>query len=84
MKLKIRVVKIKTWNKMEQEYGKFDPDEINTKSLFTKSMEESLPKNRIIKIYENVWTPNKNNRYTVDKEMIEKEFNSKDYPQYFI
>ena len=85
----MRVVKIKTWNRMEQEYGlcmeeMSEETSINTKSLFTKSMEESLPKNRIIKIYENIWAPNKHTRFNIDKEMIEKEFNSKDYPQYFI
>ena len=87
--MKIKVVKIKTWDRMEQEYGlnknkMFDETTINTDLHFTETMELFLPKSRIIKIYENAWSPDKHTTFNIDNQMIEKELNPKDYPQYFI
>jgi hypothetical protein len=82
-----RIVKIKTWDKMEKEFGLTFMDIIDCKNYFNKDMEEELPKNRIITLeyYYDVededwfWKG-----YIMDNEMIEEELNPKDYPQYFI
>ena len=94
----MKVVKIKTWDKMEQEYGLDRDGDILTSLdiLFSKEMEELLPKNRIIKInkitrehiyYDEVeeylWKIY-GEELLINPDMIEKILNPKDHPQYFI
>jgi len=81
----MRVVKIKTWNRMEQEYG-LDKNNhfINMETTFHKNMEEIMPKNRIIKIEKDELDYDIWKGYIITKFMIEEELDSKDYPQYFI
>jgi hypothetical protein len=83
------LVKIKTWNKMEQEYGLNKDVGINRYNPFTKKIEKNLPKNRIILIEYNyinkVYTWKKGIQlYVIMDYMIEKFLTSKEYPQYFI
>lgn len=48
-------VKIKTWNKMAEEYGEYEGD-IDIGYGFTRAMESSLPANRIIELdVDNMW-----------------------------
>ena len=46
--MEIQKVKIKTWAKMEEEYGLDICDDIDCPLTFTSSMEESMPDDRII------------------------------------
>ena len=64
----MKIVKIKTWKQMEEEFGTDLLGDIKTEFFFTKGMEEDMPKNRIIKVYENDnW-----NGWHIDNDMIEE------------
>ena len=81
-----RIVKIKTWKQMEEEYYKSDNREMISVGNFhfSKEMEEKLPKNRIITIIRskiNVW---KWGNYTITNNMIKKELNPEKYPEYLL
>ena len=75
----IRLVKIKTWEQMEQEFGLDKNDDIDCELSFLKVMEENMPKNRIIVLENKGWKG-----WTISDDMIEEEVNSENYPQYFI
>ena len=63
------LVKIKTWDKMKEEYGGNNIT-ILCRYSFTKVMEEILPKNRIINIDEDYqWKP-KNKVFEISEDMI--------------
>ena len=94
----MKIVKIKTWDKMEQEYGLDRDGDILTplNISFTKKMEELLPKNRIIKVnkilekdkyydnYEEYLYILGDKKFFINPYMIEEFLDPKDYPQYFI
>ena len=50
----VRIVKIRTWEDMEAEFGITDvePGAIDCEAYFTTEMEEELPEDRIIKVKE--------------------------------
>jgi hypothetical protein len=48
-------VKIKTWEQMEEDFGLTKYGSINCEMKFTKEMERSLPKDRIIETENNGW-----------------------------
>jgi len=76
----IRIVKIKTWEQMEQEFGLNLFNNIKTQFTFTIQMEKKLPKNRVIILDKNSrW-----NGYDISKTIIEEELDPKDYPEYLI
>ena len=81
----IRLVKIKTWEQMEREFGLDEDGYINCQNKFVENMERDLPKNRIILIKNDMW---KNSEgfydWNITDDMIEEELNPEDYPQYFI
>jgi len=87
----MKVVKIKTWDNMKQEYGLGIDGNISSEEnfAFTSKMEELLPKNRIIfikyddMVNEWVWKY-RDHTACITPEMIRKYLNPKDYPQYFI
>ena len=78
-------VKIKTWKQMEEEFGLNDEGNIAAKDIFVRGMEEMMPDDRIIEIvsYNNSpifrW-----GGWSITADMIEKIFNEKDYPEYYI
>jgi hypothetical protein len=83
-----RVVKIKTWDQMEKEFGLYNNEYINCDYVFTRAIEKTLPKNRII-----VLEGDNNDKYIIkafdihfyiSEDIIEEEYNREDYPQYFI
>jgi hypothetical protein len=82
----IRVVKIKTWDRMEKEFGLSIDHNINCENVFNKDMERFLPKNRIIILKDkNKWFVENNPfAWYISNDMIEEELDPKDYPQYFI
>ena len=76
-----RIVKIKTWEQMEEEFGSDEESKIYINDFFFhKGIEEKIPKNRIIALDDyNMWK-----KYGISEGMIEEELNPKDYPQYLI
>jgi hypothetical protein len=81
----VRVVKIKTWDKMVEEFG-ISEGTINCLQGFTEEMEEAMPKNRIIVLNSKGvfnWSVGKR-KHGINDDMIEEELNPDDYPQYFI
>jgi hypothetical protein len=83
----IRLVKIKTWDQMEKEFGLTGSGSINCTIVFTEEMEEDLPKNRIIVLENDEWryiSKTYDKRYWICDEIIKEELSRKDYPQYFI
>ena len=74
-----RLVKIKTWEQMEQEFGLTPSGNINCKSTFIVDMEKQIPKNRIIILEDGCW-----GEWSISDDMIEEEITPEDYPQYFI
>ena len=83
----MKLVKIKTWDRMVSEYGIDSDGDINTPAAtFLKEMEEEIPNNRIIVIEKNI--PNLThyewNNWSIEDEMIEEYLDPKDYPEYFV
>ena len=63
----MKVVKIKTWEEMEEEFGINSQGNILTEYTFTKYMERQMPEDRIIEVYENGdW-----NGWSIDTDMID-------------
>ena len=80
---KTRLVKIKTWKQMEEDFRLDIFGNVDCENIFTKKMEKNLPKNRVILVEDEVWR-NGHIDWVIFDEMIEEEPNPKDYPQYFI
>jgi hypothetical protein len=78
-----RLVKIKTWEQLQEEFGLDLDGDINCKYGFTREMEEIIPKNRIILLENGLWEI-EYPRPSISDDMIEEELNPEDYPQYFI
>ena len=86
-----RLVKIKTWEQMEGEFGLDEDGDIYKQNVFvfTNIMEGLLPKNRIIKIEysidydEYIWKC-QDYSYYIKNDMIEEALNPENYPQYLI
>jgi len=84
-----KLVKIKTWEQMEKEFGLNDRENINlpNNSSFGPIIEALLPKNRIIKVKTTsegfLWFTNYG-LCGIHKEAIEKILSPEEYPQYFI
>jgi hypothetical protein len=82
-----RIVKIKTWDRMVEEFGLHSRICINCENGFIDDMDKLLPKNRIIKISKvkttddfcYVWEG-----WTISEDMIEDEYTLETHPQYFI
>jgi len=84
------IVKIKTWEQMEKEFGLTYHGYINIEEKFTRFMNKLLPSNRVI----NVEKDNHNNyyyiwysdsyTYHITDEMIEKVLDPEKDPMYFI
>ena len=63
----MKIVKIKTWERMEEQYGLNSNGNILTYYTFTPSMERQMPKNRIITIDEGSnW-----DGWSIDEDMID-------------
>ena len=85
------IVKIKSWDKMEKEYGLNRRGDIDTYHSFTKDIEKELPKDRIIEVEEDyryntyIWHREDAfyDRY-ISKDMIEKVITIDNNPEYFI
>ena len=64
----MKIVKIKTWEQMEEEYDTDVFGDIITEFFFTKGMEKDMPENRIIEVDDdNHWLG-----WYIDEDMIEK------------
>ena len=74
-----RLVKIKTWEQMEQEFGLTPSRNINCEHTFIVDMEKQMPKNRIIVLKYDRW-----GEWSISDDMIEIEINPETHPQYFI
>ena len=79
----MKIVKIKTWDQMVGEFG-VNKGDINCQCRFISEMEDRLPKNRIIEIYNWQWVDNQRNNWDISNDMIEYELTPDKYPQYFI
>jgi hypothetical protein len=82
-----RIVKIKTWDAMVEEFGIEEDNIIHCEYNFTEHLEESLPKNRIIplhKMFSDVLCIYGWNGFTITDDMIEEEYTPETHPQYFI
>lgn len=68
-------VLIKTWEQMEREYGINGTDSIRCAFSFTRSMENHIPTNRIIFVYNSMgiltWK-RPGHRSSISEDMIEK------------
>ena len=63
----MKIVKIKTWEQMEEEFGTNSHGNILTEYIFTEDMERQMPEDRIIEVYENGdW-----NGWSIDEDMID-------------
>ena len=84
-----RIVKIKSWEKMKEEFGLDIDGDIDCTPSFMQIMERYINKRRIIEMHPGkysskyIWYIN-DESYTISEEMIEEEINPKDHPQYFI
>ena len=68
----MRKVRIKTWEKMEKEFGLTSYGDIKCDKYFTKTMENNIPENRSIEIrYNNRWDYNSNS-WNISEDMIEE------------
>lgn len=68
----MRKVRIKTWEKMEKEFGLDIAKDINCRDTFTKIMEERIPNHRIIEINEDwVWKGD-TREWFISEDMIEE------------
>ena len=70
-------VKIKTWAKMEDEYGLDKYDDINCNLNFVDSMEVAMPEDRIIQVLQQgdkyLWdTGTGANEWEISQDMIEE------------
>ena len=79
----IRLVKIKTWDRMVKEFGLNKDGDIDCQDTFATGMEREMPKNRVIAIKNHKWWQSSWN-WDISEDMIEEIINPKDYPQYFI
>ena len=79
-----RIVKIKTWNKMVEEFGLISMNSIDCENFFNDDMEEAMPKNRIIVITKSIDDIYYWNGWIISDDMIEEEYSRKIHPQYFI
>ena len=88
----IKVVKIKTWDKMVIAYGLSDDKTfIKTEKAFSRFMEAIIPENRIIKVQidnnDILWrfdVDDFNDVLFISEDMIEEELDINDYPEYFV
>jgi hypothetical protein len=81
----IRVVKIKTWDKMKKEFKTTINNTIDCKGGFSQRMEEAMPENRIIVIEKSDLDGSYcYNMWVISNDMIEEEYTSETHPQYFI
>lgn len=75
-----RTVKIKTWEKMDEEYGTDSQNNIDCPGGFTDLMEESMPESRIIEIERDgdgyYWIAPNDDDWQITEEMIEFEVES--------
>ena len=74
----MRKVKIKTWEKMEKEFGLDEDGHIKCGKFFTKDMEDILPEGRVIEI--NIITRSWDYIYYISEDMIE-EYLSEEIPE---
>jgi hypothetical protein len=80
----MKLVKIKSWKQMEEEFGMNALGSIACNKDFTTIMNIDLPENRIIKISEDyIWEVGRRD-WDISDDMIEEELDPKKYPQYFI
>jgi hypothetical protein len=80
-----RLVRIKTWDQMEKEFGLDIVDNINCKYGFTSDMEKALPEDRIIVLDEEEWVIEGNDwNWGISDDIIEEEIDSSYYPQYLM
>ena len=63
--------RIKTWEEMEEEFGLDSDGDIKTERLFLKIIEDSISKNRIIKVVDNNWRIG-DDLWTITKDMIKE------------
>jgi len=64
-------VKIKTWKRMEEEFGLDRSGSIDCEESFVNSMENRMPKNRIIEVDEDSrWKHKDGSTWMVSKDMI--------------
>jgi hypothetical protein len=83
----IKVFKIKTWDKLVEEFGTTYNNSINMDVVMSESMESDLPKNRIIKVEcskDTLKWSLENKFWYISYDMIEEELDINDYPEYFI
>ena len=59
-------VKIKTWERMEKEYGVYDVGVINCTGRYVDSMEKEMPPDRIIDVVDDHW-----NYWEITGDMVE-------------
>ena len=59
-------VKIKTWERMEKEYGVCDGGAINCTGRYVDSMEKEMPPDRIIDVVDDHW-----NYWEITGDMVE-------------
>ena len=81
----LKLIKIKTWDEMEKEFGLNELGEISCGVVFMKPMELEMPKNRIIVVnYTNHIYKWVKHGYFISKNVIEEELDVEKHPQYFI
>ena len=68
-----RKVKIKTWERMEEEFGLNTLRSIDCKYKFTTEMERLMPNSRIIEIDNHKWVTEERTFY-ISKDMIDDSF----------
>ena len=61
---------IKTWERMEEEFGFVGNGHIATYYRFTKQMEQDLPPTRCIYVKQSIWNTHKN-AWCISEDMIE-------------
>ena len=75
-------VRVKTLEKMKKEYPIGVNGVITGRDSFTDKMEQSLPKDRIIFVKDNIWET-KDHYYNITEEMIDRAFSGKqDFDKY--
>jgi len=78
-------VKIKTWEQMEKEFGLDENGSIDCPYIFTKEMENLIPEDRVIEIYDEMWhTYDPKDCFSISDDMIEKVLNPEKDSMYFI
>lgn len=68
----MRKVKIKTWEKMEKEFGVSSYGDLKCDKYYTKVMEDNIPENRIIEIGDNEQWYAGGDTWFISEDMIEE------------